>query len=62
MPTFCVYAEFYGKKLKIEVDAPNEFRADLEVRKRLRILDIKEKKKEKLDDMPDIIKDIFKNF
>ena len=62
MPTFHVYAEFYGKKLKIEVDAPNEFRADLEVRKRLRILDIKEKEKEKLDDIPDIIKDIFKNF
>ena len=43
MPTFHVYCEFYGKKLKIEVEADNEFRADLEVRKRLRILDIKEK-------------------
>ena len=43
MPVFHVYCEFYGKKLKIEVEAPNEFRADLEVRSRLRILEIKEK-------------------
>ena len=62
MPTFHVYCEFYGKKLKIEVEAANEFRADLEVRSRLRILEIKEKEKEKVVDVPDFIKDIFKHF
>ena len=44
MATFFVYAEFYGKKLKIEVDADNEFRADNEVRKKLRIIKIIENK------------------
>ena len=39
---FIVYCEFYGKKLKIGVEADNEFRADLEVRNRLRILEIKQ--------------------
>lgn len=43
MPVFHVYVEFYGKKLKIEIEAANEFRADIEVRSRLRILEIKEK-------------------
>lgn len=43
MPTFILYAEFYGKKLKIEVIAENEFRADNLVRSKLNIIKIVEK-------------------
>lgn len=58
---FIVYCEFYGKKLKIGVEADNEFRADLEVRKRLRILEIKQIVPEKTEDqqMFESLKDIF---
>lgn len=65
MAKFFVYAEFYGKKLKIEVDADNEFRADNEVRKKLHIIKIVENKSvdtKKDDDILDQLKNIFGMF
>ena len=62
MAKFFVYAEFYGKKLKIEVDADNEFRADNEVRKKLHIIKIVENKPvdtKKDDGFLDELKNIF---
>lgn len=65
MAKFFVYAEFYGKKLKIEVDAENEFRADNEVRKKLHIIKIIENKPvdvKKNDGFLDELKNIFGMF
>lgn len=65
MAQFFVYAEFYGKKLKIEVDADNEFRADNEVRKKLHIIKIIENKSvdvKKNDGFLDELKNIFGMF
>lgn len=50
MPTFFVYVEFYGKKLKIELEADNEFRADNLVRSKIHILKIEQKKEPPSDD------------
>jgi hypothetical protein len=46
MPTFIVYVEFYEKKLKVQVDAENEFRADNLVRSKLRIVKVLKKEAE----------------
>ena len=65
MAKFFVYAEFYGKKLKIEVDAGNEFRAGNEVREKLRIIKIVENKPvntTKGDEILDQLRNIFGMF
>lgn len=40
MNTYTVYIDFFGKKVKTTVEAANQFRAEMAVRERLRILKI----------------------
>jgi len=58
MKKYYVYVEFYGKKLKIEVEAENDFRAEMKVRSRLNIIEVEEKEPVQ-DDPVSFLKDFF---
>jgi len=59
MPKYIFKVEFYGKKLKIEVEAENDFRAEMKVRSRLNIIEVEQEKKPVQDDPVSFLKDFF---
>jgi hypothetical protein len=59
MPTFDVYIEFYGKKLKTAIKADNEFRAEQKVKDRINILKVEQHQETKKDDTLNVLKDLF---
>lgn len=59
MKTFRLWFEIYGKKLKVETDAPTEAEARSKVRNSIKFHKVEEVRK---TDIPDFIEDIFKNF
>jgi len=59
MPKYIFKVEFYGKKLKIEVEAENDFRAEMKVRSRLNIIEVEQEKEPVQDDPVSFLKDFF---
>jgi hypothetical protein len=59
MPTFNVYIEFYGKKLKAKIEAESHFKAEQKVKERINILKVEEHQETKKDDTLNVLKDLF---
>jgi len=58
MPTFDVYIEFFGKKLKAEIEAESYFKAEQKVKERVNILKVEKHQELKEDDTLNYLKDL----
>jgi hypothetical protein len=59
MPTFDVYIEFFGKKLKAKIEAESHFKAEQKVKERVNILKVEKHQEPKEDDTLNVLKDLF---